>query len=457
MEPGKRATDCETAAAGGHPINPTFAALQRRVKGTLFTAQALGSAGFLVASTVTPIVGARLSGRPSWAGVPTAFYWGGAAVFAILWGRLMDPLGRRLTLALGLAVGVAGAAVASAAIGIESFSWFVAGLLLMGAANAALQLGRFVAGEVHRPEQRGRAIATVVMGGTVGAVLGPTLVAPMSLVAESFSQPGLAGPYAAAAGFFLVGAVVVVSLLRPDPSELARALVAVPGVASRLESARPLKAILSDSAVRAAIITMTLSQAVMTMLMVITSLHMSHHGHVLANISGVMSAHVLGMFAFSMVAGRLADRWGRGPLIATGATLLLTAGLGAAPSVAALPLGAVLFLLGLGWNFCYVGGSTLLSDRLSVVERARVQGVSDAILTGTAALGSILSGVVFSLVGYSAMGLVCALVALVPLSLGLRLRRRLATESLPQGHQIPVIQRRGVGLATAETSGPPPE
>ncbi len=426
MEPGERGADRQAAAAGGDSIaGPMLASLQRRIRWTLFTAQALGSAGFLVASTVTPIVGARLSGHPSWAGVPTAFYWAGAALFAMLWGRIMDPLGRRVTLALGLAVGVGGAAIASAAIGLQSFNGFVSGLLLMGAANAALQLGRFMAGEVHRPEQRGRAIATVVMGGTVGAALGPTLVAPMSLVAESFLQPGLAGPYAASAGFFLIGAVVVFILLRPDPKDLARVLVGASDTAtSSLAPARPLRAILGDPAVRAAILTMTASQAVMTMLMVITSLHMSHHDHALASISGVMSAHVLGMFAFSMVAGGLADRWGRGRLIATGAVLLMVAGVGAAASVAPLPLGSTLFLLGLGWNFCYVGGSTLLSDRLSVSERARVQGVNDALLTGTAAAGSVLSGVVFSAVGYPAMGLVCAGVAVVPLGLGWRIRRR---------------------------------
>ena len=425
MESGERKGDRQ-ATAGSDSLKATIAALQRRVTWTLFTAQSLGSAGFLVASTVTPIVGARLSGRPSWAGVPTAFYWGGAALFAVLWGRLMDPLGRRVTLAAGLVVGVIGAVIAATAIGRQSFAGFVAGLALMGAANAGLSLARFMAGEVHPPEARGRAISTVVMGGTVGAALGPTLVAPMSLVAESFSQPGLAGPYAASAAFFLIGAVVVASLLRPDPRDLARVVATTPSGVLPPAGARRLGEILGDQGVRAAMVTMTLSQAVMTMLMVITSLHMSHHDHPLASISGVMSAHVLGMFAFAMIAGRLADRWGRGQLIAVGAAGLVIAGLSAAPSVGAWPLGAGLFVLGLGWNFCYVGASTLLSDRLTTAERARVQGLNDAMLTGTAALGSILSGVVFSVVGYSTMGLVCAAVAVVPLVLGWRLSRATA-------------------------------
>jgi MFS family permease len=266
----------------------------------------------------------------------------------------------------------------------------------------------------------------------------------MSSVAEALSWPGLAGPYAGSAAFFVIGAVVVASLLRPDPKELARVVGVATGSGVPPSGVRPLREILGDQGVQAAMATMTLSQAVMTMLMVITSLHMSRHAHSLANISGVMSAHVLGMFAFAMVAGRLADRWGRGQLIAAGGAALVLAALGAAPSVGASALGAGLFLLGLGWNFCYVGASTLLSDRLTPAERARVQGLNDAMLTGTAALGSVLSGVVFSVVGYPIMGLVCAAVALVPLSLGWRLSR---------GPTVGTTRARAPG----EQAGPPVE
>lgn len=396
--------------------------IRKRIKWTLFTAQSFGSAGFLVASTVTPIVGARLSGRPSWAGVPTAFYWGGAALFAMVWGRLMDPLGRRRTLTLGLSLGVVGAIVAAGAVMAGSFPGFVAGLLLMGGANSSLQLARFMAGEVHQPEERGRAISTVVMGGTVGAVMGPGLVAPMSAVAESFGRPGLSGPFMASSFFFLLGSLVVFAMLRPDPRDVARALAVEPGgPRDGVGVTRSLAIIVRDPGVVVAIVTMTLAQAVMTMQMVITSLHMSHNGHVLASVAAVMSSHVFGMYALSMVAGRLADTWGRRPLIMGGATMLVASTLGAAPSVAVLPLGASLLLLGVGWNCCYVGASALLSDRLSVPERSRVQGVNDSLLTGTAAGGSLLSGVVFSHLGYTVMGLVCAVVATVPLILAWRL------------------------------------
>lgn len=389
----------------------------RKIKWTLFGAQAFGSAGFLVASTVTPIVGAQLSGRPSFAGVPTAGYWAGAALATLLWGRLMDPIGRRRTLVAGLLVGVTGALIAAHFVVEGSFVGFVAGLALMGAANAALQLARFMAGEVHPLEHRGRAISTVVLGGTVGAVLGPALVAPMSRLAVAVGDPPLAGPYAASAGFFAAGALLIASLLWPDPRDLAREIhrAATPDTRGR----RVLE-ILKDPAVPLAVLTMAIAQVVMVMLMVITSLHMSHRHHALSSIAAVMSSHVFGMYAFSLASGRIADAWGRGPLIGIGAVVLFISCLTATLSTDVTPLAVSLFLLGLGWNFCYVGGSTLLSDCLTQAERARFQSVNDFVLTTLAGSGSALSGVVFSRLGYAIMGYVGAALSAALLLLSLK-------------------------------------
>jgi len=386
-------------------------AAARKLKWTLFGAQAMGSAGFLVASTVTPIVGAQLSGRPSFAGVPTAFYWAGGALATLVWGRLMDPIGRRRTLSLGLLVGVLGASLASFFVVRHSFLGFILGLALMGAANSALQLARFMAGEVHRMEERGRAISTVVLGGTVGAVLGPALVAPMSALATSLGGPPLAGPYAASAGFFSMGAVLVVLLLWPDPRDLAKEVQRASEAPS--PALRTVREILRDPGVRIAGLTMAIAQVVMVMLMVITSLHMSHHHHALSSIAAVMSSHVFGMYAFSVVSGRFADTWGRGPLIGVGALVLVVSCLTATLSTDVAPLAFALFLLGLGWNFCYVGGSTLLSDCLSQGERARIQSVNDFVLTTLAGTGSALSGLVFSSLGYAMMGYLSAGVSLI--------------------------------------------
>lgn len=403
----------------------------RKITATLFTAQSLGSAGFITAATINTIVGAQLGGHPSWAGVPSALYQLGGALAALAWGHSMDRLGRRGALTLGLCLGVIGAGVAGSAILASSFLIFLGGLVLMGVANSALQLGRFAAAEVHLPAQRGRAISNVVIGGTVGAVFGPLLVGPMGRWAEGRGVSELAGPYLASMVLFVLAAVVIFALLRPEPRDIARQIAAHhPESAPHTGPTRTLRAILRQPPVLVAMTAMVFGQAVMVMLMVITSLHMKSNHHELTSISFVISSHTFGMYAFSIVSGRLADRWGRRPVILIGAITLILACLTAPLSPHVLPIAVSLFLLGLGWNFCYVGGSSLLSDQLSPAERARTQGFNDLLIGLSSALGSLASGIVFAAVGYAAMGLIGAICALAPLTLTLALRVRPATAQM---------------------------
>jgi MFS family permease len=399
----------------------------RRITLVLFCAQSLGSAGFLAASTVGAIVGASLSGRASWAGVPSGVYQGGSALAAFLWGRAMDRFGRRPTLATGLTVGLAGAVLACAAVTLRMLPLFLLGLLFMGMANAALQLGRYVAAEVHPPAERARAIGRVVTGGTVGAVVGPLLVGPSAGIAGRLGLTDLSGPYAASALLFSAAALLIALRLRPEPRELARTVAAAHAPAGGSAAARPWTAIARDPLVVSAVLALVAAQAVMVMVMVITSLHMTHHDHALSSVSFVIALHVIGMYAFSLVSGRIADRWGRPATVALGAVVLVLACALAPLSPRVLPLAGALFSLGLGWNLCYVGGSAWLADRLTAEERAGTQGATDTLVGLTAAFASLGSGVVFAAVGYGAMAVVGAAVALAPLTLGLvALRTRAA-------------------------------
>jgi len=168
-----------------------------------------------------------------------------------------------------------------------------------------------------------------------------------------------------------------------------------------------------------AVAAMVIGQMVMIMLMVITALHMKDHQHGLTAVSLVFASHTLGMYAFSIISGRLTDRWGRGPVIVAGAGTLVLASLLAPISPNVLPLVVALFLLGLGWNFCYVGGSSLLADQLSPAERARTQGFNDMLIGLASAVGSLGSGFVFAALGYGVMGVVGAVASLIPLGLAL--------------------------------------
>ncbi len=409
------------ASPNAVPAVPTVSSrrLTRRLTWVLFSAQALGSAGFIAAATIASVAGASLSGREAWAGVPTAAFLLGSAVAALFWGLVMDALGRRTGLVLGLWTGVLGALIAAWAMTQGSFLLLLLGLSLMGSAQAALQLGRFAAAEVSPPLLRGRAISNVVLGGTVGAIMGPLLVGPMGAWSRGLGFPELAGAYVASAGMFVLALVVVFALLRPDPRDVGRQLAEADDTQADPRAVRPLGVIFRQPAVIAAVAAMVFGQVVMIMLMVITALHMTHHQHALTSISAVISSHTLGMFAFSVLSGQLTDRWGRAPVILFGAATLLVSCLLAPLSPDVLPLAVSLFLLGLGWNFCFVGGSSLLSDQLTPAERSRTQGVNDLLLGLASATGSLGSGVVFAVVGFGAMALVGAAVALVPLALTL--------------------------------------
>jgi MFS family permease len=392
-----------------------------------------GSAGFIVAATVNTIVGADISGNPAWAGLPAAFFTLGTAISAFLLGFAMDRFGRRLGMVLGMVVGLVGVVMAAIAIGIISFPIFLAGMAFSGAARAALQLGRFAAAEVHPPEQRGRAISNVVIGGTVGAVLGPWLAGPMGQWAIQAGYDEMMGPYVASFILIALAALVVFIMLRPDPKELGQDVARLhPDSLVDEDQVRSLSQIFRVPAAAVAIMAMVISQVVMVMLMGITALHMRDNNHQLLGISLVISSHTFGMYAFSIFSGQLSDRWGRGPVILVGAAGLVLACIFAPLSPNLVPLAVSLFLLGLGWNFCYVGGSSLLSDQLNHLERAKTQGFNDLLVGLATAIGSFISGLIFAAMGYGLVGAVGVVLALIPIGMTLWWQmgqRRLAVSS----------------------------
>jgi MFS family permease len=177
-----------------------------------------------------------------------------------------------------------------------------------------------------------------------------------------------------------------------------------------------------------AMVTMAFAQMVMVIPMSITSVHMKDHQHALSAISLVISAHTLGMFAFSVISGRMTDRWGRGRVIILGSIVLIFSCLMAAPSTNLLSLAVALFLVGLGWNFAYVAGSTLLADQLSPMERSKSQGFNDFLLNLSSGASQIGSGMIYAVGGYGIMAMTAAAMAVVPLGLAVwwLKRRRLA-------------------------------
>jgi MFS family permease len=247
----------------------------------------------------------------------------------------------------------------------------------------------------------------------------------MGMFARSLGMDELAGAYMATLTLFAIASFVVFVGLRPDPRDLGIQIAVQYPEETPHGATRPIGEILRLPAGLMALAAMALGQVVMTAVMVITSLHMRGHQHNLQDISSVISSHTFGMYAFSVLSGRLSDIWGRGRVILIGSLTLLLACITAPLSPNVLPLAVALFLLGLGWNFCFVGGSALLADQLSPAERARTQGTNDLLVGLASAIGSLGSGFLFAVSDYTVIAIVAGIISLVPLSMSVLWMRKI--------------------------------
>ena len=409
-----------------HLDEPGLERARARTRWALFLSVALGSTGHLAAVTVAAIVGKDLLGSAALAGAPGAAVVFGAAVGAIALSWLMSRRGRRLGLTAGYAFGIVGALIATAAVILRSFPLLIIGTFVIGFGNASNNLSRYAAADLVAPNRRAVAIGLVVWGSTVGGIVGPWLVPIASGIAPGFGLPALAGPLLVPVVFVGAAAAITFLFLRPDPFALAhesnvRKDTDAPAVPARQVLLRP--------AVLAAIVALVAGQATMVLIMTMTPLHLTEHGHDLGTVGVVISAHVVGMFALAPISGRITQRFGSLNTIFLGTgVLIVSAALAAvAPPERSEVLLIALFLLGFGWNLGFVAGSTTLSTNVQLAERARVQGVADAVIWTTSAVASLGSGAVVAAAGFSTLGFLGVALVLAPVWLLLNQRRALAS------------------------------
>jgi MFS family permease len=316
----------------------------------------------------------------------------------------MGRAGRRVGLTIGFFIGVVGSLLSAFSILWGSFAGFAGGVFLLGAARGVADLGRFAAAEIYPSNRQAKIIGLVVFSGTIGAIVGPLLVTPATALAVATGLPEYAGPYLLGALFSAAALLLTFLFMRPDPLKLSRELPDLEYKEAAGGSAASLRVVFKRPSVQLGVASMALGQLVMTMLMVITPLHMAHNDHTTGAISLVIMSHTLGMFGLSSLTGWLVDRSGRLPVIIAGAVLLAISGV-LAPLSSDIPgLAFALFLLGLGWNFCFVGGSALLTgDNMEAAERSRVQGAADTLASIASGVGSLSTGMVFAAGGIAAV------------------------------------------------------
>ncbi|NYI94669.1 MFS family permease [Streptomonospora nanhaiensis] len=398
---------------------------QRRVLAVLVAAQVLSGAGLAAGITVGALLAEDILGGAGWAGVPIALLTVGSAAAAALVGRVSQWAGRRGGLAAGYAAGAAGAVGVVAAAASGSVALLLASLLVYGAGSATNLQARYAGADLAAPHRRSRAVSTVLVATTLGAVAGPNLVAPLGRLATALGIPPLAGPFLLAGAAYAAAALVLGLLLRPDPLITARALAAVraadapAGTAVGGTAPPRTRALLGGAAV------MVSAQLVMVALMTMTPVHMAAHGHSVGAAGLVIAVHVGAMYLPSPLSGLLVDRFGPGAVAAASGLTLPAAGLLAAlaPPHSVGLLALALALLGLGWSLGLVAGTAIVTDSTPLAVRARTQGLVDVAVAVAGAGGGLVSGLVVAAADYAVLaagGGVLALAVLPLIALSVR-------------------------------------
>ena len=383
--------------------------------------QVLGGLGTGATLALGALLVTDVSGNSALSGLASTMNTLGAAVVAIPLARLAQRRGRRVSLAAGALVAIAGAAVIVVAATLHVLPLLLLGMGLLGAGTALNLQSRFAATDAAAPRTRARDLSLVVWSTTVGAVVGPNLFGPGEAIGTALGLPRFTGGFVIALCAQALGAVVYLVGLRPDP--LAVALARTGTATDRPSPAGGLSLLRTVPAARRAVLTVGLSHAVMVAVMSMTPVHLTTHGATLSAVGLTISLHVAGMYALSPVFGWLADTIGRVGTVLLGQGLLVAAllltWLGSDQHGFVL---AALVLLGLGWSASTVAGSTMVTESVAAHDRPGLQGTSDLVMNLCGAVGGALAGPVLAAVGFSGLG--AAAMLLVALTTATALRGR---------------------------------
>ena len=389
-------------------------AIQKRTLGVLMAGQVVASAALASAVTVGAYVVQGILGQDTpWGGIATATVTTGSAFMSQLLARIMSKSGRRVGLQTGYFLAIVGGLIAGLGVQRSSLAIFLLGLFLYGNGQASNLLARYAATDLALPQERAQAMSKILFASTFGAVLGPVLVVPAQWAGQEwFGWQKYTGPWVFAAIFFIGALVNIYVRLRPDPLELSgglRSQAAVGVTTPRLTEA--LRIICSTRSGRVALMAMVVSQVTMVAVMTMTPVHLKAHGHESIS-SYVISLHIAGMYAFSPLVGRFSDARGRLPTILVGGILLVCATiLAAIAGEAAVVLFPALWLLGIGWSFALIGGSSLLVDSVPTESRVTVQGSADVMMSLCGGIAGFSSGFIRKAIGFHMLSSIAMLLA----------------------------------------------
>ena len=387
----------------------------RRNATLLAAAMATQSAAAQLSAAMSTLTFALVVGASSLLGLGPALTMLSSALTAQGAGRLMDRTGRIPVLTGGYVAGALGALLL--ALG-SSKHWplaALAGFVLFGVAAATSQLTRAAAGDLFAPAHRARGISYIMFGAVFGAILGPTVFAPM-FRGRDVSASSLLVPWVGAAALLGISAILVL-LVRPDPKHIAESIEKSLGISRPdTSTAAPLPEILKRPGVMPAIVASVVSFGVMTSVMNLTGYVMvQHHHHAQHLVFPVIGAHVLGMYLLMPFVGMIADRIGRTTVLGIGLALLGLSAIGLTWAEGVVPTAILLFGLGLGWNASFVAATTQLANLSSAAERGKLLGFNDFLAGMAGAVLVIVGGMGLNAFGVAALSVGAGLIALLPI------------------------------------------
>ena len=340
---------------------------------------------------INALVGYALAPNKALATLPVTAYFVGSALTALPLSLLMKRYGRRFGFTLGAGCAIVGSLLCALAVALSDFWLLCFGVLVLGAYFAAGQYYRFAAADSVSADFKSTAISLVLAGGIAGGFLGPET---SKLTKDLMTGYPYAGAYFSLIIFALATMLVLHWLDIPPLPE-----------ADRKDAGRPLGTIARQPAFMVAVLCGMASYGVMNLLMTATPLAMIACEHPFSDAAFVIQWHMVGMFAPSFVTGILIQRYGLSTILLTGVLLILVCVAIALAGVDVMHFWLALFMLGVGWNFMFVGATTLLTESHTPAERGKVQGVNDAAIFCTMVVSSFSSGMLFSYQGWQTMNL----------------------------------------------------
>jgi len=378
--------------------------------------QALYSSSTVIMFTTAGLVGVQIAPSKGWATLPISAFVVGTALTTVPASLLMRAIGRKPGFILGALAGVLGALLGVYAVYQRDFGLFVLGCLLQGIFQAFNQHARFAAADMSSPAFRPKAISWVMTGGVAAAIFGTLLVMGTT---DLLAPVTFAGCYAAMALLCAAAMAVYAFLDIPPPQGMAAA-----------GSGRRFGEILKQPRFIVAVIAATVSYGLMNLVMTASPIAMGDCGFGYADASWAIQWHVLAMFVPSFFTGHLIARFGAERICGAGLVLLAVAAGVAIAGIEFANFALALILLGLGWNFGFIGGTTLLTHCYRPEEASKVQAFNDFTIFATVALASLLSGQLLDLAGWASVNIAVFPLVLPALALlgWLALRRGRAWE-----------------------------